>query len=200
MLFPIPLEFQVGRSVKSVKVIVDMWIWICSSATERAGAIVQEDPVQIDAKVADKGIPDNLGALAPTNLIRGPKGDQGEYQNLMEEPSPGLICNHWVASRLSLKSFLKSQVWVCFSFISFEDKSLYWNKKLQIQRFNITGQAKAKKNSASSSCYFTAAVDHRVINLYTNNYVLFSSSAHTSLHHHDESLSAVKKTFERKPD
>ncbi|CAF2110776.1 unnamed protein product [Brassica oleracea] len=57
-------------------------------------------------------------------------------------------------------------------------------------RFNITGQAKAKENSASSSCYFTAAVDHRVINLYTNNYVLFSSSAHTSLHHHDESLSA----------
>ncbi|CAN7060223.1 unnamed protein product [Brassica oleracea var. botrytis] len=56
--------------------------------------------------------------------------------------------------------------------------------------FNITGQAKAKENSASSSCYFTAAVDHRVINLYTNNYVLFSSSAHTSLHHHDESLSA----------
>ncbi|CAN6896993.1 unnamed protein product [Brassica oleracea] len=68
---------------------------------------------------------------------------------------------------------------------------------LQIPKceFNITGQAKAKKNSASSSCYFTAAVDHRVINLYTNNYVLFSSSAHTSLHHHDESLSANDEEY-----
>ncbi|KAJ4883834.1 Uncharacterized protein Rs2_33927 [Raphanus sativus] len=49
-------------------------------------------------------------------------------------------------------------------------------KNCKFKDSTITDQAKAKENSASSSCYFTAAVDHHVvIHLYTTNHVLFSN-------------------------